>query len=153
MTTAFQPNAFQPNAFQVAGGVSATDFEVTITFTQDSDGMSVDLGLARGGVPGDARLWVAMVNGRRVVGSYWDIRRAIEEMAEENAAKDMPLAKPRRTRIVVQPGRAVERVEAPIPEPVAKDIQQKVRDLYQVAYARAKLQLEEDDEETLALLL
>lgn len=41
MTTAFQGNAFQPNAFQIAGGVAATEFEATIGFTQDSDGLSV----------------------------------------------------------------------------------------------------------------
>lgn len=41
MTTAFQPDLFQSNAFQIAGGVTATEFEATISFTQDSDGVSV----------------------------------------------------------------------------------------------------------------
>jgi hypothetical protein len=45
VTTAFQPDLFQSDAFQIAGGVAATDFQVTIAFTQDSDGFNLQLNL------------------------------------------------------------------------------------------------------------
>lgn len=45
MTTAFQPNAFQSDGFQIAGGVAATDFQITITIVQESDGLELDLRL------------------------------------------------------------------------------------------------------------
>lgn len=41
--TAFQPTALQSNAFEIAGGVAATELQVTIGITQDSDLVSVTL--------------------------------------------------------------------------------------------------------------
>jgi hypothetical protein len=162
MTTAFQPDLFQSNAFQIAGGVTATEFEATISFTQDSDGLSVTLGLPSGGVPGRVHNYVALINGRRVYGTYWDILRAVQDFAEEEAERQaaLSLEKPRRVRIVVQPGKEIPataqntgQTSSALPESAAKEIQQKVRDLYQTAYVKAKQQIEDDEEEAFALML
>lgn len=156
--SAFQPTAFQSDGFQQYGGVTTGDFECTITILQESDGCNVEMRLSQNvGAPG-APLWVAMVNGKRIVGSYWDIQRAIYEMAEEYAEEqaEAPLAKPRRVRIVIQPGKAVAPktpvpTQIPMPREEVMRVQKQVRDFYKEAFEAAMRKIEEEEEDALLL--
>ena len=155
--SAFQPTAFQSDGFQQYGGVTTGDFECTITILQESDGCNVEMRLSQNvGAPG-MPLWVAMVNGKRIVGSYLDIQKAIFDMAEEYAEEqaEQPLAKPRRVRIVIQPGKAVAPKVAPTQVPMPREevmrVQRQVRDFYKEAFEAAMRKIEEEEEDALLL--
>lgn len=107
------------------------------------------------GAPGGRRPFIAHINGKRVMGSYADLRRLIEQLAEEQAEKEVVQDKPaKRVRVVVEAGRPVaKQPDAPKAEVI--QVQADMRQVYSIAYARAKLKLqnEQDDEESLLMLL
>ena len=105
-----------------------------------------------GGAPG-ARPWVAYINGHRVAGSYWDIKRWIEELAEEQAEKEVIRDKaPKRARIVIDAGKKLPQLDRHT-ETEALAVQRDIRQVYSLAYAKAKLRLEQDRDEEESILL
>ena len=153
MSTAFQPNAFQTTAFQIAGGVAATQFEGNISFTQEGDTWVIDARISGGGVPGIVVPYVCYINGKRHVGTYWEIKRLIEEFAEEEAEKAIAEAKkPKKARIVVHAGKDIPKVAKPTEEQVLS-VQAEIRDYYLKAYAQALIHAENEEEDELLLML
>lgn len=110
------------------------------------------------GAPGPRRPWIAYINGKRVIGDLSEIRSMVEALAQEAAEKDVAQAKPtKKPRIVVQPGKLVD---IPKPENIQSisdtqglEIQANIRNIYHIAYAKAKLIAEQDEEDTLMVLL
>lgn len=110
------------------------------------------------GAPGPSHRFIAYISGKRVVGSYWEIRRLVEELAEERAEKDVAKPKPaKKPRIVVQPGKPVAESNAgniqSISDTEGLEIQEEIRNTYHIAYVKAKLRAEQDEEDTLMVLL
>lgn len=125
----------------------------TVAYTNRNDTVSAQGSTPQQttGAPG-GRPWIAYINGRRVVGDYWQIKAMIEELAEENAEEEAEGEKPvKKPRIVVQPGKEVS---APaIPQVQGKQIQAEIRQAYNIAYAKAKLALEQEDEEEALMMI
>ena len=112
--TAFQPNAFQTNAFQIAGGVTATQLEVTIGIIQDDDSLSITLDLPRsvqlGGHPKKdrkrKRVLVEIDGEEFIVASEEEAVLLLEQLREE-AQKQADLVIERARKAVKRPSRKV----------------------------------------------
>lgn len=92
MTTAFQPDLFQSDAFQIAGGVAATDFQVSIALTQESDsfGLNLSLGqISRGaGKSRKRQRYIARYKGEDYeFSSIAELEQFVDDKREEQAAK------------------------------------------------------------------
>ena len=91
MTTAFQPDLFQSDAFQIAGGVAATDFQVSIALTQESDSISVSVALPSSGAGRKSRKhqrYIARYKGEDYeFSSIAELEQFVDDKREEQAAK------------------------------------------------------------------
>jgi len=110
----------------------------------------------RSGVPGHRHRYIAYINGQQYVGPLEYIETVVREYAEQQAKKAVqPEKKPKKARIVVQPGRKVDNAPA-VTEEIALTVQKSVRDTYSEAYALALnrlRELEDDEDETLLMLI
>ena len=176
--TAFQPNAFQTNAFQIAGGVTATQLEVTIGIIQDDDSLSITLDLPRsvqlGGHPKKdrkrKRVLVEIDGEEFIVASEEEAVLLLEQLREE-AQKQADLVIERARKAVKRPSRKVIadarkslvlpeiKADTTVSDMVAK-ISQEIEDLYKNALRTVEIgtllkkqQDFEDDEETALLML
>lgn len=109
------------------------------------------------GAAGRGTRYIAYINGKRHLGSYFEIRRLIEEVALREAKKDVKNAtrQEKRVRIVIEAGKPAAKTND---RPAQKDasgipLQREMRDHYLHAYTLAKIQLENDEDDALALLL
>jgi hypothetical protein len=133
----------------------------TVAYTNNSDSATAfgsTPGPTTSGAPGMRRPWVAYINGKRVVGDIFEIQAMVEALAEEAAERDVAQAKPtKKPRIVVQPGKLVDIPKSEnipsISDTHGREIQENIRNIYHIAYARAKLISEQDEEDTLMVLL
>jgi len=151
----FQYGAFQSNGFQEPGG-AVTSITVAINGTQEGDSGNLTVNnQVRSGVPGHRHRYVAYINGQQVVGDLDYINAVVEAFAEKQAIAAITKAKTPKTRIVVQAGKKLSQAKSPeaMPEAVTLQVQAQVRDLYQTAYAKYLLELEQDEEDALMLLL
>lgn len=135
----------------------------TLAYTNNDDTLA-----AQGNTPGPSPSnipygapsqlpYVAYINGKRFVGSYWDIRRLIEEYADTQAEKAVKQdSDPKKPRIVVQPGKPLTKADPVVTKEYGLEVQADIRRLYQTAYAKAKLhyqQIQDDEEDALMVLL
>lgn len=95
-------------------------------------------------------LWIAHINGKRLVGTYEEIQEAVEGVVAKTEKKP---------RIVIKPLRTVEQVQAKVPEATiqqAKEVQQSLYidvGIMLQAVMRKREQDDEDDVEALLMLL
>lgn len=108
------------------------------------------------GVPGHRHRYIAYINGQQYVGPLEYIESVVQQFAAQQAVKAVETAqKPKKVRIVVQPGKKVDNAPV-VTEETALSVQKSVRDMYveayQIAMNRLK-QLEDDEEEALLMLI
>lgn len=103
------------------------------------------------GAPGGGR-YVVFINGAQYIGSRAYIDLIIEEFARKQARKAISDDKPAKPpRIVVQPGK--KSAKLPDMAPVSVQIQQDIRNYYVETYAKALQNLQDDEDDTLMMLL
>jgi len=165
MTTAFQPDLFQSDAFQIAGGVAATDFQVTISFTQDSDGYSLQFRL-----PGEEGAGSSRRKRYRYIAKYRDqeyeftdlesLEEFVHQMQEAQRSKPKKARQP--IKIQLTPDfkeEAAEAVSIPnrlpaMPTTAAMAQIRKIDNSFERFMERMRKQAEDDDEdETMMILL
>lgn len=155
----------------VADGISASitnSTDVVISTTPGNavaDGVTASIvsttppgpnpAVVQGGAPGHRHRYVAYINGQQVVGDLVYIQAVVNAFAQKQAIAAISKAKAPKTRIIVQAGKKLSQAKSPeaMPEAVTLQVQAQVRDLYQTAYAKYLLELEQDEEDALMLLL
>jgi hypothetical protein len=158
MTTVFQPGAFQSDAFQIEGGVAATDFQVTIAVVQDSDSLSITLGLPPSNVAAGRssrkkrERYIAQWKGQTY--EFPDIY-SLEEFIAKAMEAEKP--KPKKIRapvkITLSPDFVEELIEEQIAPPRRISAMPQSVALAQVKKLEAMLLARFDDEEELMLIL
>jgi hypothetical protein len=174
--TAFQPNAFQTNAFQIAGGVTATELQVTIGIVQDDDTVSINLNLpavftGAGGKARRRRPLLVEIDEEVFEVASMEEAVALLEQAREEARKQADLVIERARKATKRPPRKViadARKSLVLPEikadttisDMVQRITKEIEDLYRNALVTVEIgtllkkQEEiEDDEETALLML
>ena len=128
----------------------------SISGSAQLNGVFVDATVNRG-APGPRRQpsYVVFINGKRHIGTYEQIEELIEEFAEEQAEKAVLQAKkPRKPRIVVQPGKEAKRTEvAQTVNAEAISVQDDMRAIYERAYLHELAEYEAEEEESLLAFL
>ena len=95
-------------------------------------------------------LWIAHINGKRLVGTYEEIQEAVEGVVAKTEKKP---------RIVIKPLRTVEQVQAQMPEPTIEAAKEVQKLLYMdvgimlAAVMKKRMQDDEDDIEAILTML
>lgn len=108
------------------------------------------------GAPGGGRRYVAYINGKRHLGTLPQIQATIDAFAKTQAKKAVEQrVEPKKPRIVVEFVREAKALPKSVPyeQPQALNIQAVIRDNYLAAYVRAKIELENEEDDILSLIL